>query len=55
MVACMGTLAEPAGARGGVELSDAQNNVRYRAWLDADGNPTIELLDASRSVVWSAA
>src|SRR5919199_4446898 len=29
-----------------IQLADAQGNVRYRASVDPDGNPTIELLNA---------
>ena len=38
----------------GVELRDAQNNVRYRASVGEDGNPNIQLFDADGNVVWSA-
>jgi len=37
-----------------MQLADAQGNVRYRASVDPDGNPTIELLDAEGNVTWSA-
>ena len=37
-----------------MQLADAQGNVRYRASVDPDGNPTIELLDAEGNVMWSA-
>ena len=36
------------------QLSDGQGKVRYRASLDSDGNPTIQLLTADGEVVWSA-
>jgi hypothetical protein len=38
----------------GTELRDAQNNVRYRASVDEDGNPSIQLFDADGNIVWSA-
>jgi hypothetical protein len=37
-----------------MQLAGAQGNVRYRASVDPDGNPTIELLDAEGNVTWSA-
>jgi hypothetical protein len=37
-----------------MQLADAEGNVRYRASVDPDGNPTIELLDAEGIVTWSA-
>jgi RIP homotypic interaction motif len=37
-----------------IQLADAQGNVRYRASVDPDGNPTIELLNAEGEVTWSA-
>jgi hypothetical protein len=51
VIARVGTLSD---APVGVELYDAQGNLRYRSMLDADGNPTIQLLDADGKVVWSA-
>jgi hypothetical protein len=42
------------GAGVGVQLLDANGNVRYLASLDSDGNPTIQLFDAGGNVVWSA-
>jgi hypothetical protein len=55
-----GTLVGRLGTHGALndgvvlQLVDSQGNVRYRAALDADGNPTIELTDAEGRVVWSA-
>jgi hypothetical protein len=37
-----------------LELDDAQGNARFRAIVDPDGNPTIELMDAEGHVTWSA-
>jgi hypothetical protein len=37
-----------------IQLADAQGNVRYRASVDPDGNPAIEILDAEGAVTWSA-
>jgi hypothetical protein len=37
-----------------LQIADAQGNIRYRASVDGDGNPTVELLDALGNVTWSA-
>jgi hypothetical protein len=52
MIARVGTLQGAAPI--GIELWDSQGNVRYRATLDADGNPTIQLLDPDGNAIWSA-
>lgn len=54
-----GTLATRVGLLGqtitpGVQLVDAQGNVRFRASLDLEGNPTVQLFDAEGAVIWSA-
>jgi hypothetical protein len=55
-----GTLVGRLGTHGALndgvnlQLADAQGNVRYRASVDGDGNPTIELMDAEGNVTWSA-
>jgi hypothetical protein len=53
-IARIGTPANMPGASVGVQLWDANGNVRYVASLDNDGNPTIQLFDAGGNVVWSA-
>jgi hypothetical protein len=35
-------------------LNDAQGTTRYRAAVDGDGNPTVQLFDAQGNVIWSA-
>ncbi len=35
-------------------LRDAQGVTRYRAAVDGDGNPTVQLFDADGNVIWSA-
>jgi len=35
-------------------LRDAQVNTRYRAAVDGNGDPTIQLFDAEGNVIWSA-
>jgi hypothetical protein len=37
-----------------MNLRDRQGVVRYRATLDADGKPSIQLYDAAGNVIWSA-
>ena len=37
-----------------LQLADAEGHVRYRATMDADGNPIIQLFDADGNVTWSA-
>jgi hypothetical protein len=50
----IGTLPDVPDSPVGVALWDPQGNVRYRATLDADGSPTIQLFDAAGTVIWSA-
>jgi hypothetical protein len=50
----IGTLPDVPGSPVGVALWDPQGNVRYRTTLDGDGNPTIQLFDATGTVIWSA-
>jgi hypothetical protein len=50
VIARVGTLTD---APVGMELYDTSGNLRYRAMLDADGNPTILLFDAEGKVIWS--
>ena len=35
-------------------LRDAHGITRYRAAVDGDGNPTVQLFDAQGNVIWSA-
>ena len=35
-------------------LRDAHGTTRYRAAVDGDGNPTVQLFDAQGNVIWSA-
>jgi hypothetical protein len=37
-----------------INLRDAQGTTRYRAAVDGDGNPTVQLFDAEGNVIWSA-
>jgi hypothetical protein len=37
-----------------VSLLDAHGVTRYRAAVDGDGNPTVQLFDAQGNVIWSA-
>jgi hypothetical protein len=50
----IGTLPDVPSSPIGVALWDAQGHVRYRATLDAESNPTIQLFDAHGTVIWSA-
>jgi hypothetical protein len=50
----VGTLGSLPGYPTGLQLWDAQGHVRYRAYVDADGNPSIQLVDADGQVIWSA-
>jgi len=55
-----GTQVARVGISGGespivqIQLADAQGKVRYRAALDPDGNPRIQLYDADGTVTWTA-
>ena len=37
-----------------INLRDAQGTTRYRAAVDGEGNPTVQLFDAQGNVIWSA-
>jgi hypothetical protein len=37
-----------------INLRDAQGNTRYRAAVDGNGNPTVQLFDEQGNVIWSA-
>jgi hypothetical protein len=37
-----------------VTLQDAQGTIRYRAAVDGNGDPTVQLFDAQGNVIWSA-
>jgi hypothetical protein len=50
-IARMGT---GAGGAPQVLLQDSQAKIRFIAQLDADGNASIQMLDADGNVVWSA-
>jgi len=49
------TLGNPSAlGNPGAFFRDAQGNIRFLASLDANGNGSIKLLDASGNVIWSA-
>jgi hypothetical protein len=50
----IGTLPDVPGSPIGVALWDPQGNVRYRATLDSDNNPSIQLFDVAGNAIWSA-
>jgi len=37
-----------------INLRDAHGTTRYRAAVDGDGNPTVQLFDEQGNVIWSA-
>jgi hypothetical protein len=37
-----------------INLRDAHGTTRYRAAVDGDGNPTVQLFDDQGNVIWSA-
>jgi hypothetical protein len=52
MIALLGTGAEGVGST--MQLSDRQGQIRLWLRVDADGNPSIQMLDANGNITWSA-
>jgi len=51
-IAVLGTTQDGAGSH--MLLSDRQGQIRIGLRVDADGNPSIQMLDANGNVAWSA-
>jgi len=51
-VARVGT--QPGDGTPRMYLRDRQGNIRYLAAVDANGDPSLQLLDADGNVIWSA-